>query len=695
MSFFQMGPGDLITAVKAIWTVYESIAGGAAKDFNSFLDEFRSIKDLLEKLEQVKGSTSKDGVDLGTFYDQTLRECAKFVDNHKKLAQDESLAAGDRRHSLGTKVSTLFEKSIWPLERDEAEKLRRKLERCLKMATLKSTEETRGMAIKIIREAEHGRLENLEMLKSIKTMTAQISSLLRWCVLEGPADADSLNMMHNMAHLHYRSRPALPEPGHELRMIPEDEEMFTFERQGSLEVLDRIRETSERLDNLVRRLNPHETSGRKLEQYQSPGRAYTLESMSDGAPTVGPVAELLHQASDDVRDALEIVGYKRDFVPSHDSSQKRHDQAGRPGPQKINEAAEEWEQFRQWLDFQFKHTFTAMPDDLESRNSISRVQSSSSLLSSSPEVGLPGIFLSRTSTHESDLESQASPLYGTNVSIPDRRVQLTEHPVQIEFPHPDVAHRTAFRSLTCTVIAVFNAQNEPEAIEAVDIHSGVKVTQKIQPPSHQVQSSMLPYVPSRRVSKSFSDSYVIWFQGSHRTKIEEEQRLTRLRIAPVYRCHDRKDFLAFQKALLKRRVIHCIDVRKISANTGEYHCNSAETVRILEDPITKRQSLLYFASYPGTGRYAKFIDTPITEFGKPHAKSKHVKLPYNSISRRSSIESATSVLSQESRHSVSSKHSLSTSPGSNRREKYLELEFFEAADCTKFLKALRDGEEDP
>lgn len=168
MSFFQMGPGDLITAVKAIWTVYESIAGGAAKDFNAFLDEFRSIKDILEKLEQVKGSTSNDGVDLGAFYDQTLRECAKFVDNHKKLAQGESSTAGNRRHSLGTKVSTLFEKSAWPLECDEAEKLRRKLERCLKIATLKSTEETRVAALTIIREAEHSRVENLEMLKSIK-----------------------------------------------------------------------------------------------------------------------------------------------------------------------------------------------------------------------------------------------------------------------------------------------------------------------------------------------------------------------------------------------------------------------------------------------------------------------------------------------------------------------------------------------
>lgn len=53
-----------------------------------------------------------------------------------------------------------------------------------------------------------------------------------------------------------------------------------------------------------------------------------------------------------------------------------------------------------------------------------------------------------------------------------------------------------------------------------------------------------------------------------------------------------------------------MDVRKISVNTADCHCNSAEVIRILEDPITKALSLLYFASFPGTSRRARFVDMP-------------------------------------------------------------------------------------
>lgn len=53
-----------------------------------------------------------------------------------------------------------------------------------------------------------------------------------------------------------------------------------------------------------------------------------------------------------------------------------------------------------------------------------------------------------------------------------------------------------------------------------------------------------------------------------------------------------------------------MDVRKISINTADCHCNSAEMIRILEDPITKALSLLYFASFPGTSRRARFVDMP-------------------------------------------------------------------------------------
>lgn len=167
----QVGIGDIITGVKFVWTIYESVRdgpSGAAGDFNSFRQEFRSIKLLLERIQRVKESKSTDVPDLGAFYNGTIQECAKFVNKHKLLAQDKPSTGNSRRGSIGKKVSVWFEKVTWPLERSEAERLRHKLERCLKVATLKSTEETRDATLGLIRTAENNQLENLEMLKSIK-----------------------------------------------------------------------------------------------------------------------------------------------------------------------------------------------------------------------------------------------------------------------------------------------------------------------------------------------------------------------------------------------------------------------------------------------------------------------------------------------------------------------------------------------
>ena len=171
LTMSQVGIGDIITGVKFVWTIYESVRDGptgAAGDFNSFRQEFGTIKLLLERIQRVEKSTLKDVRDLGVFYNDTIQECAQFVNKHKVLIQDKSSTSNSRRGSLGKKVSIWFEKVTWPLERSEAERLRHKLERCLKVATLKSTEETRDATLGFMRTAENNQLENLEMLRSIK-----------------------------------------------------------------------------------------------------------------------------------------------------------------------------------------------------------------------------------------------------------------------------------------------------------------------------------------------------------------------------------------------------------------------------------------------------------------------------------------------------------------------------------------------
>ena len=114
---------------------------------------------------------------------------------------------------------------------------------------------------------------------------------------------------------------------------------------------------------------------------------------------------------------------------------------------------------------------------------------------------------------------------------------------------------------------------------------------------------------------------------------------------------------------------------------------------MLEDPITKALSLLFFASFPGTSRRARFVDIPgeghpyfpwlepclriqadaslVNDLGTPSQKSKLVKLLFQAASRRGSMDSVASGFSQDSRQSTL------TSLGSSSRGKYLELEFYE------------------
>ncbi|KAE8360921.1 hypothetical protein BDV27DRAFT_161187 [Aspergillus caelatus] len=677
----QVGVGDIITGVKFVWTVYESVRDGptgAAGDFNSFRQEFDTIKLLLERIQRVEKSTSTDVRDLGVFYNDTIQECAQFVNKHKVLTQDKSSTGNSRRGSLGKKVSNWFEKVTWPLERSEAERLRHKLERCLKVATLKSTEETRDATLGFMRTAENNQLENLEMLRSIKTMTAQISLLLRRCIIDGPIDTVQYDTHHSSQRGH-RLRPSGLRPEHILSGIPEDDEMPSVDSQRYQKVLDRIREISERLGNLTRRLDTHGGHGLAVDPPQPSSRKYTLDSDGPNAETltVAAMVRFLHQVSDDVRDALETVGYGHELVPKYDPSQRHHALA-KP-VQSINDTAEEWEQFRHWLDFQLVHAFNTNSIDMKPSHPSQPLLLD---LSPSSECLSPPIPITRTRSVESDL-SIGSPQSTISIPIPDRKIPLTTHPVQVEFPDPNIPNRTLFRTLTCTVMACFNTQtHEPEAIEAVDINGGVKVTQTIIRGSTTVKSSMLPYVPSSRVPASFSGACSLWFQGSHKAKIEDQQSIMRYSISPIYKCRDRSDFENFQSVLLRRKVVACFDVRKISAGS-DYYTNSSETIRVLEDPITRALSLLFFASFPGTSRRARFVDMPVNGLGIPSPKSKHIKLPFQAASRRSSVDSAASAFSQESRQSTL------TSLGSSPRSKYLELEFYEERDCATFVRKLR------
>ncbi|TQB71748.1 hypothetical protein MPDQ_007329 [Monascus purpureus] len=444
MSFPQIGVSDIITTVNVVWTVYESVRDGprsARWDFHSFRQEFHAIKTLLERIQKVKGSAAKDIRGLGSLYAETIQECAQFVNKHKQLAQARTPTLNGRSDRFGNKVSLLFEKFTWPLERSEAERLRRKLERCLEIATLKSTEETRDAALDFMRIAEHNQLENIEMLKSIKTMTAQISLLLRQCMLEGPNDTDPHDM-HHPSQRGNRLRPVFLEPECALSAIPENDEVTPVGSQRYQKALDRIHEISERLSNLTRRLETPETPGRASPLAHSTSHTYMrgVDGVSSETPTTATVFRFLHQVSDDVRDALDMVGYGHEFVPNRDPPQRDH---ARVEPvQSINETAEGWKQFREWLDFQLVHAFSTNSIDPQPAHSP---QSSHHLLLDgiSPPPAIPII---RTHSRESDHSIISSPQSTVSMPIPDRKVPLTAHPVKV---YEHILLRWAFKTAHC------------------------------------------------------------------------------------------------------------------------------------------------------------------------------------------------------------------------------------------------------
>ena len=261
---------------------------------------------------------------------------------------------------------------------------------------------------------------------SFRTMTAQISLLLRRCIIDGPIDTEDYDTHHSSPRGH-RLRSTGLRPEHILSGIPEDDEMPSVDSQRYQKVLDRIREVSERLGNLTRRLDTHGGHGLAMDPPQPSSHKDTLDSdrSNSETPTVAAMVRFLHQVSDDVRDALETVGYGHELVPNYDPSQ-RHQVLAQPA-QSINDTAEEWEQFRHWLDFQLVHAFNT--------NSIGMKPPHPSQpllldLSPSSECLSPPIPITRTRSVESDL-SIGSPQSTISIPIPDRKIPLTTHPVQM------------------------------------------------------------------------------------------------------------------------------------------------------------------------------------------------------------------------------------------------------------------------
>ncbi|KAL3455768.1 hypothetical protein BJX64DRAFT_297305 [Aspergillus heterothallicus] len=701
---FGWSVGDLIQGATIAWAIYESVGNrerSAKVEFAAFQTEFGLIKTALERLGDVAANCPDEELSLGHGYAQTLSRCATFIKKHKTLAlenETSNLKGKGRRPSLQDRLSSTWDKVSWPFEREEAERLRAQLERYVQIAILKVTSNTSDRTRKMA-------VDNLEILKAVRAMSVQVSTILRRCV---PDDADDLALdTKYLARLQRRNLPTLLEPLPGLNSIPEYDVLSESDTQVALH---RIKDITDRLGHLASRLD---TIGRQ--PTPSPERHYLKRSQTSDSigsdTTVGaPVVDLLNHIGDEVRDALSKVGYEHALVPGQNKPNPHHGPVS--SSRALNDAAEDWEQFRDWLQFQVVHSLEVQPGhgypvaDTYHRPSpspepkyvavtppfgLSPPNQSYMRDRSPPRLpsGLDGATaMSRTASNDSSYPG--SPLsidsgWGRRSSV--QSLPLTQRPVQvllldrhgIKPVHPPVRCQT--------VVHINQRTHEPEIIESTDSETGLKITHSLyrEHPSDKAETSMTPYIAHSRYNQMFSKSpFCVRFMGSHRIQLERPGKdKKKWHISPIYVCQDKDDFEMFQSTLLSRRVAFYGDVTRIHSSTGDY-C-SQEAVRVLQDRLTGSISLLHFSTRRESSRaLPHFIELPVSNFATPKVTDKHaVRLPFQPshregfglLPRRNSVESTMTTLSQKSGNSIFSNTSTAASDSGWKKEKYLQFDF--------------------
>ncbi|RHZ49190.1 uncharacterized protein CDV56_105824 [Aspergillus thermomutatus] len=624
---FGWSAGDVLQAAQIAWDVYKCIADGAQNakvDFTQFKAEFELMRATIEELQEAeKDVPASKRIALGQSYQQTITDCTEFVKKHERLASDIHPGGPKEAlqwHKVSGKVKTVFHQVSWPIERKEAERLRRALERNVQLANLMAT----NTVIDITKQA---RQENLEILRAIKIMSLQISFILRQC-MPGHTSNSGDNTLESrlLSELGQRALPRL----RDTEQLPSLLDILPSARSDKRESkpLLRIQNVSQKLDHLIMRRDM-------------------------------PVVGFLDQIRADIRGALNQAGFKHVTVPG---------QLALNAPTKpkepariLNKEIDEWEKFSDWVKFQLLHQERAITPARR-----------------------------EDSPRENDPPAEPPPTPPLTEPISTRyrctRVE-TQSPVLIQFPDPNQKNHELHKAVKCTIsVYLHHRTRELGLIEATDLSGTVKITHRIHESTFRgVQSSMIPYVESAHVVHDPTCPFRICFQGSHRVKIESNGVVERYAISPVYICRKQADFVTFQSILLGRNMLYCGDVKYINADGVEEHC-SLETIRILQDPLTSARSLLYFGKLKqGSSAKMGFLEWPLDGFIelKSSKLSTRLQLQGEAITRRNSMGSIASVMSNDSRHS-----NLSMS-SSGRHIRQLEIVFYDERDCEAFRNSLR------
>lgn len=188
-------------------------------------------------------------------------------------------------------------------------------------------------------------------------MSVQVSSILKRCLPDG-APNDPTPDAKYLARLQRRHLSSLLDPLPGLNAIPEDDVLSQSDSQAALQ---RIQDITDRLGHLALRLD---TIGRQMtpspERIQPVKRTNTNDSIGSDTTIVAPFVDLLNQIGDEVREALDKVGYEHVVIPSQ---QPGLHGTGRSSKE-LNNAVDDWDQFKDWLQFQLVHSFE-MPSRLD------------------------------------------------------------------------------------------------------------------------------------------------------------------------------------------------------------------------------------------------------------------------------------------------------------------------------------------
>ncbi|KAF4189629.1 hypothetical protein CNMCM7927_007313 [Aspergillus lentulus] len=627
---FGWSVGDVLQAAKIAWDVYKCIADGtqnAKVDFAQFKAEFELMRATIEELQEAeKDVPVSKRVALGRSYQQTIIECTEFVKKHQRLANNIH-SGGSKEplqwHKVSDRVKTLFHQVSWPIERKEAERLRRALERNVQLANLMATNTVIDMQKQ---NRQENRQENLEILRAIKIMSLQISFILRQC-MPGHSSNNGDNTLESrlLSELGQRALPRLRDTEQQ-RPLLEFHGSRSDERESK--PLLRIQDVSQKLEHLIMRRDM-------------------------------PVVGFLDQIRADIRGALNQAGFKHVTVPG---------QLALNAPTKpkepariLNKEIDEWEKFSDWVKFQLLHQERAIA---------------------------PATREHSPSDNDPPGEPPPTPPLTEPISARYRCTRVeTQCPVTIQFPDPNLKNHELHKPLKCTIsVYLHHRSRDVGFIEATDVTGTVKLTHRIHEAAFRgAQSSMIPYIESAHVVNDPSSPFRICFQGSHRVKIESNGALERYAISPVYICRKQTDFVTFQSILLGRNILYCGDVKYINADGVEEHC-SLETIRVLQDPLTSARSLLYFGKLKhGSNAKMGFLEWPLDGFVelKYSKLSTRLQLQGEAITRRNSMGSIGSMMSNDSRHSTMSMS------GSGRHIRQLAIVFHDERDCEAFRNILR------